>query len=227
MCGIVAIDITDISSVQMEEVKRLLIETEIRGKHASGISWMSQGKVLTVKAPKPISELLEEFDIEQCAIENNGHLAMIAHIRYSTSDLEFNQPIGDDRFVIAHNGVITQADPTLWHNEFRLGAPKGKNDSELIHMALKQDKHPLKLFPDASMACATLSHLGHVRVFRNGKRPMWLTEVYNGWIATSTSDIMMRADVEYKHHSKAIAGMDYNLTTNSIDVVVKDMEDLQ
>ena len=66
MCGIVAVDINDISSDQIEEVKRLLIETEIRGKHASGISWFSEGKVYTVKASKPISELLEEFDISRC-----------------------------------------------------------------------------------------------------------------------------------------------------------------
>ena len=32
MCGIVAVDISDISSDQIEEVKRVLIETEIRGR---------------------------------------------------------------------------------------------------------------------------------------------------------------------------------------------------
>ena len=39
MCGIIAVDINDISSEQIEGIKRLLIETEVRGKHASGISW--------------------------------------------------------------------------------------------------------------------------------------------------------------------------------------------
>ena len=227
MCGIVAVNIEDISSDQIEEVKRLLIETEIRGRHASGISWYSEGVVHTVKASKPISELLEEFDISRCVGDNNGRLSMIAHIRYSTSDLEYNQPIGNEKFSIVHNGVITQADPTLWHNEFRLGAPKGRNDSELIHMALVQGKHPLSYFQDASMAVATLSYKGHVRVFRNGKRPLWLTKVYNGSIATSTQDIVERAGVEHIVQSKATAGVDYNLTTNQHTFVVEDMEDLQ
>ena len=227
MCGIVAVDINDISSDQIEEVKRLLIETEIRGKHASGISWFSEGKVHTVKASKPISELLEEFDISKCVGDNNGRLAMIAHIRYSTSDLDFNQPIGDEKFSIVHNGVITQSDPTLWHNEFRLGAPKGRNDSELIHMALVQGVHPLVRFDASSMAVATLSYKGHVRAFRNGRRPMWITELYNGAIATSTQDIVERADIEYVKQFKAVAGVDYNITADQVTVLVVDMEDLQ
>ena len=227
MCGIVAVDISDISSDQIEEVKRLLIETEIRGKHASGISWFSDGKVHTVKASMPISDLLQEFDIERCVGDTNGRLAMIAHIRYSTSDLDFNQPIGDEKFSIVHNGVITQKDPTLWHNEFRLGAPKGRNDSELVHMALVQGVHPLVRFDASSMAVATLSYKGHVRAFRNGKRPMWITNLYNGNIVTSTRDIVERAGVDYSAQIKAVAGVDYNLTLNKKTVVVVDMEDLQ
>ena len=64
MCGIVAVDIQDISSDQIEEVKRLLLETEIRGRHASGISWHADGVVKTISAPVPISHLLKKFDIE-------------------------------------------------------------------------------------------------------------------------------------------------------------------
>jgi len=87
MCGIVAVDIHDIASDQIETIKKIMIETEIRGKHASGLSWYSEGNVHTIKASKPISELLRDFDIYRCVDENDGHLSMIAHIRYSTSDL--------------------------------------------------------------------------------------------------------------------------------------------
>ena len=228
MCGIVAVDIQDISSDQIEEVKRLLIETEIRGRHASGISWYANKKVNTIKAPVPVTELLEEFDIYRCVDDNNGHLAMIAHIRYSTSDLEFNQPIDGGDFAIAHNGVISQSPSDQWEEIFKMGVPTGKNDSELILMSHKADKHPLESFPEASMAVVTIDHLGHVHAYRNGKRPLWLTKTYNGWIATSTEDIVHRAKVEYSSvPDKAIPGFDYNLTTNSLDIIVKDMGDLQ
>ena len=229
MCGIVAVDIQDISSDQIEEVKRLLLETEIRGRHASGISWHADGVVKTISAPVPISHLLEKFDIERCVDENDGHLAMIAHIRYSTSDVEHNQPIiNADKFAVVHNGIISQAEPATWNDLYGLGEPSSRNDSELILMSLEQGKHPLKLFPNASMAVATLTNKGKVRVFRNGKRPLWLTQTYNGWIATSTKDIVERAGVEFTHQSQAKAGVDYNLTHDSLDdIIVKDMEDLQ
>ena len=229
MCGIIAVDIQDISSDQIEEVKRLLIETEIRGRHASGISWYANKKVNTVKASVPITELLEEFDIYRCVDENNGHLAMIAHIRYSTSDLEFNQPIsyGED-LAIAHNGIISQASPDKWEEMFNVGIPQGSNDSELILMSHNSGNHPLKEFPDASMAVVTINRLGHIHAYRNGKRPLWLTKTYNGWIVTSTKDIVSRAEVEYSMMpDKSIPGIDYNLTTDSINIIVKDMDDLQ
>ena len=151
MCGIIAADISDISSEQIEGVKRLMIEAEVRGMHASGISWVSEGKIHTIKKSVPISELLKEFDIYRCVDENNGHLVLIAHIRYSTSSLEFNQPITDPileddqysydkvgnpgRLSVVHNGVITQSDPSLWNEEYGLGVPYGENDSELVYMA--------------------------------------------------------------------------------------------
>lgn len=243
MCGVIAIDIEDISSDQIEGIKKMLIETEIRGKHASGISWFSEGKVQTIKRPIPISELLEEFDIYRCVDDNNGRLAMIVHVRYSTSNLKYNQPITapliiDDQvhfdtmgnpgdFAVVHNGVITQSDPSMWNEEYGLGVASGENDSELVFMALSEDKHPLKYFIDSSMAVCTLNNRGHVRVFRNGKRPLWVARLYNGFISASTQDIIHRSKIETNSVIKTKPGVDYNLTTDSNDVIVKDMEDLQ
>lgn len=243
MCGIVAVDIKDIASDQIESIKKVMIETEIRGKHASGISWFSEGKVHTIKASKPISELLEEFDIYRCVDENNGHLTMIAHIRYSTSDLNNNQPIvepymtdaglkfnntgGVGKFSIVHNGIITQSDPSTWEDLFGLGQTYSNNDSELVFNALNSGLHPLKEFTESSMAVASINHLGHVHAFRNGGRPMWLTKTYNGMIATSTSDIITRSGLEYVDHYKSLAGVDYDLTNDADEVIVSDMEDLQ
>jgi len=230
MCGIVAVDIKDISSDQIESVKNILLETEIRGKHASGITWYSEvTKLNTIKKPVPVSELLNEFDLYRCVDDNNGHLAMIAHIRYSTSDLEFNQPITtDDNLSIVHNGIITQSDPATWSDLYGLGKPTGKNDSELVLMALKNGEHPLIEFEDSSMAVATINKRGTVTAFRNGRRPLWITSLYNGYIATSTEDIVYRSGIEYSTMpDKAVPGVEYNLTHNSVDVIVEDMEDIQ
>lgn len=227
MCGLVAIDIQDISSDQIESVKKILVETEIRGRHASGISWFADKTVNTISAPKPISELVEDFDIYRCVDDNNGHLSMIVHIRYSTSDLEFNQPIHKDNLAIAHNGIISQAESDQWSDLFGLGNPVGKNDSELVHMAISQGHHPLTEFPDASMSVATLDKLGNVRVFRNGKRPLWISRLYNGFIATSTKDIIERSNVEVYSTEKTTPGVEYNLSVDSSRVIIKNMNDLQ
>jgi len=243
MCGIVAVDIHDIASDQIESIKKIMIETEIRGKHASGLSWYSDGNVHTIKASKPISELLEEFDIYRCVDDNDGHLSMIAHIRYSTSDLNNNQPIiepklvndcyqfnndgGEGDFSIVHNGIITQSDPSTWEDLFGLGRTYSDNDSELVFNAFANNIHPLKEFEDSSMAVATINRLGQVHAFRNGKRPMWITKAYNGIIATSTSDIVTRSGFEYTLHEKSIPGVDYNLSMGTEEVIVKNMEDLQ
>jgi|TARA_B110000285_G_scaffold55990_1_gene63709 glutamine phosphoribosylpyrophosphate amidotransferase len=244
MCGIFAASIQDIGSDQIETIKKILIETEIRGKHASGISWFSEGKVHTIKASKPISELLEEFDIYRCVDENNGHLSMIAHIRYSTSDANNNQPIiepvkndngdyefnndgGVGDFSIVHNGIITQSDPSTWEDLFGLGQTYSSNDSELVYNSFNKGLHPLKELTESSMAVATIDKRGMVHAFRNGSRPMWLTKTYNGIIATSTSDIITRSGFEYSSHFKSIPGVDYNLSMASKEVIVKNMEDLQ
>lgn len=245
MCGIVAVDIKDVASDQIESIKKVLVETEVRGRHASGISWYSMGNVRTVKASKPISELLEEFDIYRCVDENNGHLSMIAHIRYSTSDATNNQPIiapvlgedGEYKFnnegatsgdlSVVHNGIITQSDPSTWEDLFGLGKTYSSNDSELVYNSFMNGFHPLEEFPEASMSVAYINRIGQVHAFRNGSRPMWITNTYNGSIATSTSDIITRSGLEHQEHFKSSAGVDYDLTNDSSKTIVADMEDLQ
>ena len=56
---------------------------------------------------------------------------MIGHCRYSTSDLQYNQPIYNDDYSIAHNGVVSQEMPERWKELYGYDC-KTKNDSELI-----------------------------------------------------------------------------------------------
>jgi predicted glutamine amidotransferase len=186
---------------------------------------------------------MEVFDIYRCVDENNGHLSLIAHIRYSTSSLEYNQPITDpllidDQFAydilgnpgdlaLVHNGVISQKDPNTWDKEYGLGSTVGENDSELIYLSLLNNKHPLDIFPDSSMAVAYLNHKGILKVFRNGSRPLWITRLYNGFIATSTEDIIKRSSVEYSHIFRTSPGVEYNLTSDTNEIIIKNMKDLQ
>jgi glutamine phosphoribosylpyrophosphate amidotransferase len=192
MCGIVAASFNNISRDQEALIERVLRESQIRGMHASGIVWHKDGVLNRVAEPKPITKLLEDNPTVVTDAVSGGKLNLIAHIRYSTSDLEFNQPISDQKLAISHNGVITQTDSMGWESEFSLQVST-RNDSELILRALQKGEDPITKFNDASIAYVSLDDEGEVKYARNGKRPLWITRFNNGFIITSTSDIMLRA----------------------------------
>jgi glutamine phosphoribosylpyrophosphate amidotransferase len=193
MCGIVGVSLDFITSSQLELVERVLIESQIRGMHASGIVWHDGYALQREAEPKPIGQMLKDNpSLVDQAVTKEQHLNLIAHIRYSTSDLAFNQPIADTDLAIAHNGIVSQTLPSSWESEFDLKVST-RNDSELILRALQNDEDPLEKFPDASIAYVSINKYGDVGYSRNGKRPLWVTTFRNGFIITSTKDIMLRA----------------------------------
>jgi asparagine synthetase B (glutamine-hydrolysing) len=128
-------------------------------------------------------------------VNEDGNLYLIGHCRYSTSDLEFNQPLWNENISIVHNGVVSQEMPENWERLYGYKC-KTRNDSELILHTLEADKSPLVEFPDASMAVVELYKEKQLRFYRNGKRPIYFTSLRNGVIITSTKDIAIRADLK-------------------------------
>jgi len=193
VCGIVAASFDFITEKQVALVERVLIESQIRGMHASGIVWHDGTALQRIAEPRPIGELIEDNPglIDQ-TVTREQHMSLIAHIRYSTSDLAFNQPIADEDLAIAHNGVISQSPPGNWETEYDLKVST-RNDSELILRALQKGENPMEKFPDASIAFVSIDRHGDISYARNGKRPLWITLFRNGFIVTSTKDIMLRA----------------------------------
>jgi hypothetical protein len=66
-----------------------------------------------------------------------------------------------------------------------------KNDTELL---LRTEGNPFAAWPNASISAIVL-YPNKLRVYRNGKRPLYETVVENGFILTSTKDIARRAGV--------------------------------
>jgi asparagine synthetase B (glutamine-hydrolysing) len=155
--------------------------------HATGISYIKNDKIVTEKLPVPANEFPFTF---ADYVNEDGNLYLIGHCRYSTSDLEYNQPIGNDTHSIVHNGVITQELPERWKELYNYNC-ETKNDSELV---LHSDS-PLEEFPDMSMAVCELTSDKKLLMYRNGKRPLYLSSIGNGCIITSTRDIAIRANV--------------------------------
>jgi glutamine phosphoribosylpyrophosphate amidotransferase len=193
MCGVIGVSIKNVTDEQLEIIYRVLVESEIRGMHASGIAWAADNMLYSVRESKSMSELLDdESDLLKRLIVNDNDLNMIAHTRYSTSSLFFNQPIMGIDMAISHNGVISQSPAIHWGMEFSLET-QTENDSELILRAIENGEDPFDKFEDASMAYVSLTKEGEVNYARNGKRPLWYYGFTNGFIVCSTEDILLRA----------------------------------
>lgn len=187
MCGVIGVRLNTVDSFEKKLVENVLRQTQIRGKHATGVSFVQNGQIKTVKEPIPVSEFLKLYSVEDW-INEDGGLYLVAHARYSTSDLRYNQPLYNDEMSIVHNGVVTQQPLEEWKY-----ATETLNDSELILKSFENEIHPLMDFPTSSMSVCVLSRDKSLRCFRNHERPLWYNKIESGYVFTSTKDISVRS----------------------------------
>jgi len=191
MCSVIGAIIKEPRAEDFLMLHRVFLESKIRGMHATGISYVKHGKIITDKRPVPADEFPFNFP---SYVNEDGSLYMIGHCRYSTSDLEFNQPIANDNLSVVHNGVITQELPEKWKELYGYDC-ETKNDTELILHTAEDCISPLVRWKDSSLAVIELHVDKVIRFYRNGKRPLYLTNISNGCIITSTADVIKRAEV--------------------------------
>ena len=92
-------------NILLHLVKALTVAAECRGTDATGISYVSNGEIVTYKKPKPARKLKFYFPHDTPAV--------IAHNRMTTQGSELknynNHPfegVADKPFALTHNGVI-------------------------------------------------------------------------------------------------------------------------
>lgn len=193
MCAILGCYLEAPTTKQVEIVKRLFVESQVRGKHASGYSILQGNRIFSQIAPIPAEDFVQSYFAE---VQPGDYvLQLIGHCRYSTSDLRYNQPIHHDPgWAIAHNGVVDQRDPEHWTDYgYNL---QTSNDSELVYQVLLSGGEPLVRLPEASMAVCEISASKGLRWYRNAKRPLYHLKVDNGYFVCSTKDIAKRAGLE-------------------------------
>lgn len=192
MCAVIGAIFSKPTEAQFLIVKRVFLESKVRGLHATGISYLKDNKIITIRESIPADQFvnrhlnnLSEF------LNSDGNLYLIGHCRYSTSDLEFNQPLYNKQKSIVHNGVISQEFPEKWKSIYGYDCIT-KNDSELI----LHSNDPLAEFKDMSMGVCELNRNKTLKAYRNGKRPLYITQLQNGFIITSTRDIIKRSEID-------------------------------
>lgn len=193
MCSVIGVALDNPTWDELFSVQRVFHESRIRGLHATGISYVRDGVVHTLKEPIPADEFVEIYMKNMSDfVDKNGKLMMVGHCRYSTSDLEYNQPIANTCISVVHNGVITQELPENWKQLYGYEC-NTKNDTELLLHTISEDKSPLEVWKDSSLAVIELYGNQKMRFYRNGKRPLYLTNMPSGSIITSTKDVPKRA----------------------------------
>lgn len=195
MCAVIGAILKEPTKQDFALLRNVFVESKIRGMHATGISFLPKWStgIETIKEPIPADQFVEKHlhdDNLRDMVAQDGNLYLIGHCRYSTSDLEFNQPMFHADKSIVHNGVITQELPENWKELYGYDCIT-KNDSELV----LHSRDPLREFSNMSMGVVELHKDRRLRFYRNGKRPLYLTNVPNGCIITSTADIAKRAGI--------------------------------
>lgn len=218
MCGVIGVYLEDVNDDDIKLVKNMILQSMIRGKHATGISYISSGALKTIKEPIPADQFLEKYPIY--LMIDNYSLKMIAHTRYSTSDLRYNQPFQGERIAIAHNGVISQ-DPDIWEYE-----TDTLNDSELVLRCIESGDHPLEVYKDRSMAVVSLQSDG-VHAYRNHERPLWTAQRDNGQLFASTKDILYRSGVKSVQRCEPMVHYTYSRNGLKKKQFDNDQQDLQ
>ena len=221
MCGIIGVYLKNITNQQLHQISKLIMQSGIRGIHATGISYFKNNKVNTLSEHKSSSKFLIGKKLEDYT--DDGNLYLIGHTRYSTSDLKYNQPIGNNTMAISHNGVISQENPKLWNNIYNLETTT-TNDSELIFASLKANNDPLTL--GGSMAVCVLANK-KLTAFRNHERPLWRCELPNGIVFASTKDILMRSGFDKPKKCDMFTKYEYDNQLNIVKQNCNGVEDLQ
>ncbi len=215
MCAVIGI--SSDTHIERTEIENLLNKSMIRGKHATGIAWIENNK---------LNYDIVKYSADKYKLPQINTKMLIAHCRYSTSDLYWNQPITDENIALVHNGVITQADHSKWKSIYNLRF-KTKCDSEILLRHWLIDIHPLHV--EGSMSCIVLDNndVPKIHFFRNEQRPLYYAKNNNNYYIASTKDILKRCNIKNIHKTQACTN--YTIQKNNLDAksIRSSFEDLQ
>lgn len=198
MCGIIGI-IADrkLNDNEINNINKLILESSIRGRHATGLAYydFNDGDIVSyVKNADSNSFCNEYFDSIRANISKLERIRLIAHTRYSTSNIDYNQPIVYDDYATVLNGVITQEPYDKWINIFNIDTNGDKNDASILNRWIRNNSALYNIL-EHKCSAATINILpdGNVLYFRTHDRPMKTSSIDGVTYIASTHEILRRA----------------------------------
>lgn len=181
MCAIIGFVSDNPTPEAINTLKRLFIESKIRGMHAYGYAALQNGQITEHKS-NTLRPLLDSIKTPT---------RLIGHCRYSTSgdykDHRNNQPIrhGDEWLVF--NGVIDMGTKAEMETAYRVKM-ETENDGELMLLS----KNRMKLLKANITYSGLMLSPGKMIFFRNDARPAYHATKYGATFVGSTADILRR-----------------------------------
>ncbi len=121
MCGVFGVIGRKIISEQ-STLRKLVQNTELRGRDASGFIVLNDERLHIYRADTRAQKLFSKTKIYNCQL-------ILGHSRLITHGLHDNQPVYRDDIILLHNGIVLNSDD-LWNGTKRV--KKQQLDSEII-----------------------------------------------------------------------------------------------
>ena len=181
MCAIIGFISKNPNAEAILTLKRLFIESKIRGMHAYGYAAI-EGKPQVQKSNQ-LKPLLDSI---------GKPTALIGHCRYSTSgdylDMKNNQPIQYKDEFLAFNGVIDMRTKPEMEKAYGI-TMSCDNDGEII----LQDQERLDFINKNITFAGIFLNNKEMTFMRNLSRPAYIAHKHDAIYIGSTADIMKRA----------------------------------
>ena len=129
-----------VSRKQMKElVRRLSVESEVRGTDASGIAYVKNGELKIYKKPKPAHKVHFYFPDNTTILTGHTRMATQGDAKYNYNNHPFEGHTSDGAFALCHNGVLYNEN-TLIRNE-GLPVTKIETDSYIAAQLIEKYGH--------------------------------------------------------------------------------------
>lgn len=185
MCAIIGFISDNPTAIAVETLKKVFIESKIRGMHAYGYAAIQDGHLMEAKS-NGLKSLLVSID---------NPTRLIGHCRYSTSgdyrNMLNNQPLRFGGEYLVFNGVIDMRTKAEMEAVYGIKM-ESDNDGEI--MLQTSDRNRL-LKSEITFSGLTLnSHV--LAFFRNEGRPGYKATRHGATYIASTADILRRCLLE-------------------------------
>lgn len=193
MCGVIAYASRDPKPEDLELLRRVAVESRVRGLHAFGWGWETETGPQVRKYHR-LDEWLGDLDQWDALPQH-----LIGHARYSTSGdyhlHENNQPLQRNKMMLVFNGTLdmSRADND---GELALDQLEGGGEAQLVSW----------LESRSGTFAGCWLHTGTMWAYRKTNRPLWraVDESLRAAVVASTRDIFLRAGLPIGWHFEQI-----------------------